>query len=67
MPAPDPRVPGRYAATVAGDCIHFWCQDHPDEPVLTLSAAVDDLSNALRTQEAIRAHDLEQHKEDPVV
>lgn len=64
MPAPDPRLPGRYAATVEDGDGYYWCQDHPEQPLISESEADGDEG---RISDAIRAHDREQHEGDPVV
>lgn len=63
MPTPpEPRLPGRYAATGDADTVHIWCQDHPAEPLISLAEISDD-----RVQEAMRDHDWQFHEEDRVV
>lgn len=59
--APDPRLPGRYAATSEDGAVYVWCQDHPDQPL----AAVPEFDS--EAERAIREHDRAEHGEDPVV
>jgi len=65
MPTPpEPRLPGRYAATSDADTVHIWCQDHPEAPLLSLPGVVGDHPEI---DEAMRDHDWQFHEEDRVV